>query len=1231
MATAASPRSLCPSRSPSPDQDVNDRQERLTALVNVLGFPSLDDLEDFVFLHGAARVVPLAQRDTLPLDETQTQAPAAAAAATAATADINDRHARRHQERRVENAQLRRDLAQAQQALEWTRTELAKSKETSEGLVKDKQRLLDLVESLKRAPAPRANAPSGSSASSQAGMPIDVELANCWDEISALEASNAALEQELRRVQSERDERAAEVEAHRIGREEERRRADAAEAAHDELKSKLSSLLGDGDKTSASKRASAAPASPAAAPSPRASTSSGLPRAPSVPRQAKDAVLSPRPNRTSRSAATPATVSATSKPASPSAAASSTSAPNSSATVIAQPLRSPSGSDVATPTPAVPAPPLPTASAAAPSATQRTAPALVHPRVVAISSVPPSTSTSPSSATTTPVSQTKAREQVNLYPRLLDSYRAQLRTLDDRLDQLCTHDEFVGGLDPARASALRTQLGPRPHIDENELCRLRDDAAYPAQLPATAEARKAFARSGELPRLYAELEQKELELGQLNERLKQWMKRATKACIQLFSEGTGGEANGTPKAGEAAGKKRAASATSTDVMPPQSAAAAQAPTSTARQPVKKRRRISKDGSETPAPVVALKLEHAQPRPSAARHATPTPAAPVSPRKAASPSKAGVGAGSTPPRPGSSPRTSGKKKRWNLHSPTKRSALKSPGIKKRLWRAASGEADVDVPSKSAILVEETQAPAPVALRPMAPVHAAVPPAPVQRLSSEADRESSTFEPEPDTLRTEQASSQGQGQSRRGSLGAAARSSSRSPQKPLPRRSASIAPRAGRQHAPPVAALAQDDPFVDHASATSPGGPQQAEQKSEHLPLQPSPNSRTSAQKRSVSAAKKAPAPLPARDDSPFSSPSQRHSLEMPPSAQPNSRMRPSAGPPGSPSPQKRASRSDAKGKLALPAPGLSDEDDEAEVEPFRRELRFFGALGTPPLSPEETRAKQKDKGKKRAAAEEEPETVAAVKTEEPEDGGIDNGSIASPRPAKKRRNKQASQLQARASRAATAAATSKLDAPEPLDSDSLAADPVARLGLDQHYNMPPYPDDKREAQKWLKEYQKRRRLDADQQRAAKKRAAAASGSKRHVEANPEHGGFYKETVRNKAERQKMLAEPCTECKNYFERAGKPVECKHVEGEPTWTKKYLDQRHEQQDRLQANGRHRVAQPTDKEPPDYWQFGIPSSNEVADINRRAKAQNDERRAYQETEALRANGAFRYRNDGA
>ncbi|GJN88794.1 hypothetical protein Rhopal_001764-T1 [Rhodotorula paludigena] len=1200
MATAASPRSLRPSRSPSPDQDVNDRQERLTALVHVLGFPSLDDLEDFVFLHGAARVVPLAQRDTLPLEETQTQAPAAAAAATAATADINDRHARRHQERRVENAQLRRDLAQAQQALEWTRNELAKSKETSEGLVKDKQRLLDLVESLKRAPAPRANAPSGSSASSQAGMPIDVELANCWDEISALEASNAALEEELRRVQSERDERAAEVEAHRIGREEEMRRADAAEAAHDELKSKLSSLLGDGDKTSSSKRSAAGPASPAArldffGPSSRAERAS------------------PSERR-----------------------ASSTFAPNSSATVIAQPLRSPSGSDVATPTPAVPAPPLPTAIAAAPSATQRTGPALVHPRVVAISSVPPSISTSPSSATTTSVSQTKAREQVNLYPRLLDSYRAQLRTLDDRLDQLCTHDEFVAGLDPARASALRTQLGPRPHVDEDELRRLRDDAAYPSQLPATAEARKAFARSGELPRLYAELEQKESELGQLNERLKQWMKRATKACKQLFSEGTGGEANGTPQAGEAAGKKRAASAAKFEAMVAQSAAAAQAPSSTARQPVKKRRRVSKDGSETPAPIVALKLEHAQPLPSAARHATPTPAALVSPRKAASPSKAGGGVGSTPPRLGSSPRTSSKKKRWNLHSPTKRSGIKSPGIKKQLWRAMSDEADADAPPKSAILVEETQVPAPVVLRPLAPVHSAAPPAPVQRLSSEADRESSTWEPEPDTLRTEQASSQGLAQSRRGSLGAAARSSSRSPQKPLPRRSASIAPRAGRQHAPPVAAMAQDDPFVDHAPATSPGGPQQVEQKPEHLPLRPSPNSRTSARKGSVSAAQEPLAPLSARDDSPISSPSQRHSLEMPPSAQPNSRSRPSAAPPGSPSPQKRADRSEAKGKLAPPAPGLSDEDDEAEVEPFRRELRFFGALGTPPLSPDAALAKKevkKEKGKKRASAavEDEQEAVAAVKTEEPDVGGINDGAIASPRPAKKRRSKQASQLQARASRAAAAAAASKLDTPEPLDSDSLAADPVARLGLDQHYNMPPYPDDKREAQKWLKEYQKRRRLDADQQRAAKKRAAAASGSKRHVEAKPEHGGFYKETVRNKAERQKMLAEPCTECKNYFERAGKPVECKHVEGEPTWTKKYLDQRHEQQDRLQANGRHRVAQPTDKEPPDYWQFGIPSSNEVADINRRAKAQNDERRAYQETEALRANGAFRYRDDGA
>ncbi|TNY23634.1 hypothetical protein DMC30DRAFT_389060 [Rhodotorula diobovata] len=63
------------------------------------------------------------------------------------------------------------------------------------------------------------------------------------------------------------------------------------------------------------------------------------------------------------------------------------------------------------------------------------------------------------------------------------------------------------------------------------------------------------------------------------------------------------------------------------------------------------------------------------------------------------------------------------------------------------------------------------------------------------------------------------------------------------------------------------------------------------------------------------------------------------------------------------------------------------------------------------------------------------------------------------------------------------------------------------------------------------------------------------------------------------------------------------------------------------MQAVGRHRVQQRTEKEPPDYWQMGMPSSGQIEQINRRAKVQNEERRAYQEKEAQLANGVYRYR----
>jgi len=177
-----------------------EREQRLTALVNVLGFPSLDDLEDFVFLHGAAKVVPAAQRDTLSLDDTQTQY-------------SETRHARRNEERKLENAQLRRDLAQARAQLEWTRAEVAKERGTNTALLKDKERLLGIVEGVQRSgfvpPSPTlASRSSGAvpSSSQAAALPVELELSHCWDDIAALEADVGALEAALERANEARDE-----------------------------------------------------------------------------------------------------------------------------------------------------------------------------------------------------------------------------------------------------------------------------------------------------------------------------------------------------------------------------------------------------------------------------------------------------------------------------------------------------------------------------------------------------------------------------------------------------------------------------------------------------------------------------------------------------------------------------------------------------------------------------------------------------------------------------------------------------------------------------------------------------------------------------------------------------------------------------------------------------------------------------------------------------------------
>ncbi|GAA5978691.1 hypothetical protein JCM10908_004448 [Rhodotorula pacifica] len=117
---------------PGETDDVNLRETRLQALINVLGFANLDDLENFIYLHGTVKVVPVAQRDTLPLDETQTQA-------------SDEQRARRRLDRLHENAQLKSDLERAKADLEWHRVELQRERDRGEELVQDKKRLLDAL------------------------------------------------------------------------------------------------------------------------------------------------------------------------------------------------------------------------------------------------------------------------------------------------------------------------------------------------------------------------------------------------------------------------------------------------------------------------------------------------------------------------------------------------------------------------------------------------------------------------------------------------------------------------------------------------------------------------------------------------------------------------------------------------------------------------------------------------------------------------------------------------------------------------------------------------------------------------------------------------------------------------------------------------------------------------------------------------------------------------------
>lgn len=101
---------LVPSDSPlNLDCTGTEKEVRLTALINCVGLRSLDELEDFVYLHGSGKLVPLDQADTAE-DETQLVA-------------SPGKRAMRHQKRKE-------DLKTSRDEVKRTVVELNYSKET---------------------------------------------------------------------------------------------------------------------------------------------------------------------------------------------------------------------------------------------------------------------------------------------------------------------------------------------------------------------------------------------------------------------------------------------------------------------------------------------------------------------------------------------------------------------------------------------------------------------------------------------------------------------------------------------------------------------------------------------------------------------------------------------------------------------------------------------------------------------------------------------------------------------------------------------------------------------------------------------------------------------------------------------------------------------------------------------------------------------------------------------
>ncbi|GAA5987593.1 hypothetical protein JCM11641_005375 [Rhodosporidiobolus odoratus] len=1389
------------------ERDVNEREERLTSFLQVLGFPSLDDLEDFIVLHGGVKVVPSAESrsDKDPLDETQTQFSETA-------------HAKRHQERRAENAALRTENERVRAEVEWIRRERDKDKERAEQLAKDKSRLLDRVEelrqeneALKAAGSEAENGDGGSSLSTVIDAAVQAELEGCHNYIADLEASIAQFEEEVERLKAELKN------AREKNDEDELQRQTAEEtlrellAEKDRLQKEIRPLKKKYDTLRATFRMIEEEQPPSQPREQQPSSSAGLTRIrtspgpsgshPAIPTPAPQlrgppAPFQPSP-RTNRSAvappshaASPASVFAkpistpgAPRPSVPDRVPSATSSvggeaevsrnatPTSTASMAKPPpLPSTLPSTTSAPTAAFPSAPLAHVAAPRPTAV----PSYLQQHLATPSSPlsdPASSSTSVTSEANPPTPDPLARPpstippgldsesttRYKLWPQLLRNYTYHRSVLLERLELHSIAHEVITTFPPQLQSLIRDKAWPPPTLpaeqDFAEGGRFEPNPSLPP--PDEHEQWLALARSGQFADIYRRVVAGEAGLRAFSETITKWNARVGGLCEraqkkEAKQKAAGEAAAATPEATKGDGTRPVPAKrplVEGETVPPSSASTRSGGTP-AGQPVKKRRRVVKGaagGKEgTPAPVAASSTL-ASPLP----RSTPTNAVLLSATGLTSPRRPSTPRPSQPAQPSTAiPSTLGNstlvaaaaavavetgsskgKKRWNLASPTKRNAASpllqsphSPGgrkIKLNLNATSPHKVPSGKKQQAAMLVDDTplvsaatspalpdvsRAVAPAAVpRPQQPILAPDPPAPAaprRRSSSLTPLRSdstSTYEPEPDTLVTEVGvGDSGRRQSVASSSTARARerSSTKSPSKGPPRRTASVTPHAEVPNSPATAKqvnngggggsgkgkgraldiVDEDDPFIDRPRPSTERAKQGAKAV---FALQPSPNSRTSPKSLTTTSSGKrvkephnvalqcdhAPAsPSPSPSHSPSPSPAKPLSraasqiFELPPSAQPMRRLSSLAEAAPSPPPPCILALTEGKNRQAGGEGERQEEDSDDAL--LREELRFFGGLGTPPdeslvakrkavwEQQEVSGMEKKSKGgRKRARPETNEEEVsrevlAKVKDEElsqlaflPSVAGNAQSvrreeeveSISPPRSGARRRGARGARA-GKGGEAGKKLCQSTLSQEERSEADDL--------------DMPQYPDNEEGRRGWIALLKKKRRERAAKEVEEKKRrkSEGSASTSRAIEINPERNKgqthFVKEVVRDKKERAKMLAEACGDCSAYYDRTNREVHagiCDHARKAPGGgaAKFYLDMRHEQEnERLQANGRHRTAQPSDREPPDYWQFGMPSTQGVEDINARAKAQSEEKEAWRLAEAEQG-GLYRYRDE--